>query len=143
LVVLDQFEEYFVYNRRDDGRTSFAAELAEALERTDVPVNFLISIREDALDKLDRFDREISGVFDNLLRCEHLDRDAADEAIRKPVAKWAELEGGHVGVEDELVGEVLDQVRAGRVRLGETGEGTLGGDDDERFFEAPYLQLVM
>jgi WD40 repeat protein len=143
LVILDQFEEYFVYNPTTDGRDSFAAEFADAVERTDVPVNFLVSIREDALDKLDRFDARITGVFDNLLRCRHLDWDAAEEAIRKPIEKWAELEREKVDVEGDLVDNVRDQVRAGRVRLGETGEGTLDAENEERFVEAPYLQLVM
>jgi hypothetical protein len=48
-------------------------------------VNVLISVREDALAKLDRFKQAIPGLFDNYLRIDHLDRDPGRQAIRKPL----------------------------------------------------------
>jgi hypothetical protein len=141
LVVLDQFEEYFVYHRagRDSG---FAAELTEALTRRDLLANFLVSIREDALARLDVFEREVPGLLSNLIRIEHLNGDDARDVIEKAVARWNEDRGDNVEVDKDLVAEVLDGVRTGRVFVGETGHGVVS-DDDDMSIEAPYLQLVM
>jgi hypothetical protein len=145
LVVLDQFEEYFVYHRADR-ETGFAAELTEALMRRDLVANFLISIREDALARLDVFEREVPGVLSNLIRIEHLNGDDAREVVEKAVERWNEDSGENVEVDKKLIAEVLDGVRTGRVFVGETGHGVVTGladDDDDILIEAPYLQLVM
>ena len=61
LIVLDQFEEYFLYHGRD---TQFADELARCVNRADLRANFLISIREDAYAGLgERFEGRISNVY--------------------------------------------------------------------------------
>ncbi len=52
VVILDQFEEYFVYHPREDGDGTFAAEFPRVLNRRDLSVSFLVSIREDALARL-------------------------------------------------------------------------------------------
>ena len=49
LVVLDQFEDYFLYHPHDEGPNSFQEELSLALRRRRTPANFILSIREDAL----------------------------------------------------------------------------------------------
>ena len=53
MVLLDQFEDYFKYP--DTGPRAFDAELAAALQRDDLPVSFVLSLRDDALSRLDRF----------------------------------------------------------------------------------------
>ena len=55
LVILDQFEEYFLYHPHEDYKGGFATEFAEAVNQS-VRTSFLISIREDSLAKLDRFE---------------------------------------------------------------------------------------
>ena len=48
--------------------------------------NFLIAVREDAYGRLgDLFGGRISNVYDNYLHLEYLTRDAARDAIEKPV----------------------------------------------------------
>ena len=144
LVVLDQFEEYFVYHRADHDE-GFAAELIEALSRRDLVANFLISIREDALASLDVFEREVPGVLGNLIRIDHLHKDDAREVIEKAVARWNEERHEDVQVDTGLIDDVLDGVRIGRVFVGEeSGRGIVTEDDDDNAaIEAPYLQLVM
>ena len=56
-----------------------------------------ISIREDALAKLDRFEGRVPGLLDNLLRIEHLDHEAAREAIEMPLEHWNRLRGAGRG----------------------------------------------
>ena len=48
LIMLDQFEEYLLYRSREPAAERFVDELARCVNRADLPVNFLIAIREDA-----------------------------------------------------------------------------------------------
>ncbi|MCK4449134.1 MAG: ATP-binding protein, partial [Anaerolineae bacterium] len=147
LIILDQFEEYFLYHPQEDGEGTFAVEFADAVNRLDLRASFLVSIREDALAKLDRFKGSIPNLFDNYLRIEHLDYEAARAAIEKPVEQYNLLRKTDVRVEPALVEAVLEQVRTGRVVLGEAGGGVVGAETSptiaEVRIETPYLQLVM
>ncbi|MBA3748855.1 MAG: NACHT domain-containing protein, partial [Solirubrobacterales bacterium] len=78
LVILDQFEEYFLYHDADG---PFITQLARLLARRDTAASVLIAIREDALARLDALAAHMPGLLDNLVRIEHLDRDAARAAI--------------------------------------------------------------
>jgi hypothetical protein len=148
LIVLDQFEEYFLYHPPGRGEDAFATELPRALNNRQLRARFVVAIREDALAKLDRFKREIPALFNTYLRVRHLNRDCAREAIRRPIEKYNRISpdgGPPVELEPELVEAVLDQVTAGRVVL-EQGGVAAGIDDSARAeerIEAPYLQLVM
>src|SRR3954453_21906803 len=118
-LVLDQFEEYFLYHDEGGG---LLRDLPELLQST--RVNVLIALREDSLARLDAFKAAIPSVFANQIRLEHLDRAAARSAILGPVDRWNRLTEEHVAVEPELVEAVLDQTGGTRI-------------------EAPYLQLVL
>ena len=136
-VILDQFEEYFLYHEGDP----FAAELAAAIREPGLRAHFLVGLREDALAKLDAFKGQIPNLFANYLRLDHLDRNGARAAILGPIERYNELTGEEVSVEPELVEALLDQVAAGRVDVGRAGRG--GVETDEERIEAPYLQLVL
>ncbi|HEX8090140.1 MAG TPA: hypothetical protein VF762_14865, partial [Blastocatellia bacterium] len=145
-VILDQFEEYFLYHAQEDGEGTFAVEFPRAVNSHDLRVSFLVSIREDALAKLDRFEGSIPNLFDNYLRIEHLDRDAGRAAIEKPIQQYNQLYaagGREIGIEPALVEAVLDQVETGQVVLGEAGRGAVSGEDAREEIETPFLQLVM
>jgi WD40 repeat protein len=144
-LVLDQFEEYFLYHGADGDAGPLAA-LAEVIRDPGTRVHVLLSVREDALAQLDAFKSQLPGLFGNSLRLDRLDRRAATRAIRGPLERYNELfaEGEAVEAEDELVEEILDSVEAGRIQLGAAGRG--GADDNaaERGrIEAPFLQLVL
>jgi WD40 repeat protein len=136
-VILDQFEEYFLYHERD----GFADELADAVREPTLRANFLLGLREDALAKLDAFKGRIPNLFANYLRLDHLDRRGGRAAIVGPVERYNELTGEEVRVEPELVEAVLDEVAAGKVDMGRAGRG--GVETDEERIEAPFLQLVL
>ena len=123
-LILDQFEEYFLYHGDADGPGALLHDLPELLR--DSRVNVLISLREDAIAQLDAFKARIPSVFGNQIRLEHLDREAARAAIVGPVARWNELSDNRIEIEPELVQAVLDEVTRDRDRV-----------------EAPYLQLVL
>ena len=150
ILVLDQFEEYFLYHASEDGAGTFAYEFPRALNRLDLRISFLIGIREDALAKLDAFKGRIPNLFDNYLRIEHLNTKAARAAIEKPIAAYNRLraEGTEeVAIEPELVDAVLGQVRAGQLTFGQAGRGAVDGGaapgSREDRIETPFLQLVM
>ncbi len=150
LIVLDQFEEYFLYHPREDGPGTFAGEFPAAVNRGSLRVNFLLSLREDTHAKLDRFEGKLRGLYDNQLRLAPLDRDAAEEAIRGPIERYNELHPADepVDVEPGLIGVVLDQVKAGAMELASVGRGVVAGaagpgEHDEMPIETSYLQLVM
>ncbi len=146
LVILDQFEEYFLYHG-DEGvdDVPFAQELAAAVNRPGLSASFLVSLRDDALARLDRFKARIPRLFSNYLRLRPLAGAAARSAIVEPVAVWNQLpaarDGGPVRLESELVAAVVEEVRRGRVRLDAGGRG--GATEAETGIEAPFLQLVM
>ncbi len=147
-MILDQFEEYFLYKTAGDEPETFAYQFAQAANRHGSPASFLVSLREDSVSKLDRFKRLIPDLFANYMRVERLTAQQAKEAIEEPIKRYNELDAedrlyaGEVSIETELVDEVVSQVRAGSVQLGSGGRGVAGGDDDAGI-EAPYLQLVM
>jgi hypothetical protein len=146
VVILDQFEEYFVYHPQDDGDGTFAAEFPRAVNQGELPVSFLLSMREDALARLDRFKGRIPNLFGNYLRVDRLNRKAAREAIVRPLEEYKRRvpESERVEIEPQLIEAVLTQVRAGNVELGQTGAGVVdGASERESRIEAPYLQLVL
>jgi WD40 repeat protein len=141
-LILDQFEEYFLYHQEED---VLSAELAEVVERRGLSANILIGIREDSLGRLDTFRKPIFNLLANRLRLDRLDRTAAREAIEGPIARYNELvdPDQRVEVEAALVQAVLDQVASGRVDPGAaSGRGVVEGDPSDSV-EAPYLQLVL
>jgi WD40 repeat protein len=147
LVILDQFDEYFLYHADESGEGTFAADLPRALGRRDLRANFLISIREDSYSKLDRFKDEIRNLYGNYLRIDHLDRAGARDATLKPLEHYNRLQPTGtppVSIEPALVDGVLDAVAAGQVKVGQVGAGTVGeAAPSDALIEAPYLQLVM
>ena len=148
VLLLDQFEEYFLY--RDAHDTSFGDELIALVNDAGLRVNVLISLREDALAQLDTFKSSIPALFDNCLRLEHLTEVAARAAIEKPLQLYNQRQPANsrpVSYEPSLVDEVIEQVRAGRVRLRAAGAGSVKtpavARANEARVEAPYLQMVM
>jgi WD40 repeat protein len=148
VIVLDQFEEYFLYHPNEGAPGTFFVEFPRALNRSDLRASFLIGIREDGLAKLDAFKGRIPNLFDNYLRIDHLSLKAARAAIEKPIEQWNALhvDQEDVAIEEGLVDAVLDQVRAGQFFLGTGGAGTTTPESKNgrgTVIETPFLQLVM
>jgi WD40 repeat protein len=146
LVVLDQFEEYFQYHPDETGPGTFGTQFPAIVNDPDLRVHFLMSLREDAWSRLDRFKGEIPELFGNYLRIDYLDRAAAHDAIVKPLEHYNETAAEPVGIEPELLDAILRDVRTGRLALAEgqpTGPGTEPAPEGEERVETPYLQLVM
>jgi CHASE2 domain-containing sensor protein len=120
LLVLDQFEQYFLYHPAAR-MPHFDAELAGVVACADLRVRCLISLREDALVGLDRFKDEIPDLFQNRLRLNRLIEQAALETIRRPLDRCNELRAPtqpKVELERGLAEEVVRQLRDDLTPLG-------------------------
>jgi len=145
LLILDQFEELFVYHP-EGARSRLDDEMPPVLLRSDVRIHVLIALREDALAGLDRFKGRIPGLFDNRLALAPLSASSARLAIERPLERFNELLGPDtpaVTLEPGLAEEVIRQLsghrpsyRGGRGAAAEAPEATSG-------IEPAYLQLVM
>lgn len=148
--IFDQFEEYFLYHPQSQAEEGFEAEFARTINRKELQVNFVLSMREDGLSKLDRFQARIPTLLSNMLRLEHLDRAAADAAIRKPLDQYNKLQPDGqppIGIEDKLVEALLEDLKSGKVTSDEAGQGqTLEpkiANETEARIETPFLQMVL
>jgi CHASE2 domain-containing sensor protein len=144
LLILDQFEEHFLYEPNgDDG---FDDELARCVNRPDLRAHFLISVREDAYSQIGpRFKSRIPDVYGNFLHLDFLDESAARSAVVEPIRAFndgLEATEQRFEVEPALVDAVLHQVRRGRVAIGDRAGPDVDAAGPARV-ETAYLQLVM
>jgi hypothetical protein len=151
VLIFDQFEEYFLYHAASAVSEGFDAEFARSVNRSEIDASFLLSMREDSLSKLDRFQGRIPNLLNNLLRLDHLDRDATMRAIREPLAAYNKrLQPGEppASIDDELVDALLDQVKTGSIILDqarEAGAASVGAGpiNDGTWIETAFLQVVL
>jgi WD40 repeat protein len=149
-IILDQFEDYFVYCSPTNNPSPFDKQFPEVVNDYSLRVNFLVSIKEDALAKLDRFTEYIPNLFNSSLRIEHLSRASAYTAIKKPIDRFNQLyaaKGWKVDIQPQLINAVLDQVGTGQELLAQEGLGILQNraatSSPALTIEPTYLQLVM
>ena len=148
VLIFDQFEEYFRSRAAPEVQDPFEAELAVLVNRAELPVHVLLSLREDSLAQLDRLEGRIPAILGNCIRLEHLDRDAAEEAIRLPLEHYAQ-EHEPVTIDDRLVEHLLDECAIGRIAFGRRARpiraepGTLAGKEAPTRIELPFLQLIL
>jgi WD40 repeat protein len=143
LIILDQFEEHFLYDADDGG---FDDEFAHCVNRPDLRAHFLISVREDAYSLIGpRYKSRIPNVYGNYLHLDFLDERAGRDAVLEPIKAFnTELPAGvpRFEVEPALVDAVLEEVRRGRVAIGDGGSSQVDAMGPARV-ETAYLQLVM
>ena len=147
LIILDQFEEYFLYHPPGEKENLFDEEFARAVNREEVDANFLVAMREDSLSRLDRFRVRIPNMLRNSLRLRHLDAASARDAMRKPLDVYAAQRPTEprMSIEDALVEELTQEIQVEKLMIGEGGQGVIerdGTDTDVRI-EAPFLQLAL
>jgi tetratricopeptide (TPR) repeat protein len=150
IILLDQFEDYFLYHDEGKGTGTFISEISQLVNSTDLRVNFLISIRDDAYTKLDCFKDEISNLFDDSIRIPPLQRDEARAAINGPLERYNSFYAAgrkRIFIEPELIEAVLEQVETDKVSLADAGGGggarTKAAGSHDAGIETPFLQLVM
>jgi hypothetical protein len=145
LLIFDQFEEYFLYHTPGTSAEGFDAEFARAVNQHDDGVNFMLSMREEELSKLDRFRVRIPNLLTNLLRLENLDREAAAEAIARPLDVYNEEHPeARKSIEDKLVEAILQQVGPENLSDGAGGQQPAAAERKGAVrIETPFLQVVL
>ncbi len=118
VVLLDQFEEYFVKLGRR-AQAEAAEQIATALERNKEKLRMLFSIREDYLGQLHELHEYLPEIMHNAYRLRPLDREQAKRAAISPAGPFG------IRVEEDLVDEVINDL------------------DREEGIEPAELQIVM
>ena len=140
LLVLDQFEEYFLYSS-DRMRSPAQRGISELLARRELDLRLLFGLRDDSLHLLDRLRAAIPGILDTTVRLGYLNEADVERAIRGPIRRYNEryrANAARVEIEDSLVEKVIRDLResGGRSGAEETGKGSAQ-------IELPYVQLTM
>ena len=85
VLVLDQFEEFFRYQRGKPDFDTVIQQLTTLVINPDIPVSIVISMREDFALELNAFKPKLPTLlFENYYRLEKMKPEAARDAIVKP-----------------------------------------------------------
>lgn len=137
ILVLDQFEEYFLYPNEIQ-IDLFCGALASLLARRNLEVHLLFSLRDDALHRLDHLRRHLPGLLDTTIELRHLDDAAVREAVVCPLAVWSRrperATAAPVGLDQDFVDALIAQLRP----KDNNGNAIAGGR-----IELAYLQLTL
>ena len=148
LIILDQFEYYFLHYKSNHS-AAFADELSKAVNSSALRANFLISIREDALSKLDVFKGKIPKLFDNYLRIEHLRTKTARDVISGPIGAYNDQEkpDPSYSIEEPLITAVVNQIAVKQKTSGQPDSEAIEMESasipNGLPIEASLLQIVM
>jgi len=143
-LVCDQFEEYFLYHPPSNAAENFESAFSRSINSRNVQVNFMLSLREDGLSKLDRFQGRIPTLLNNMLRLSHLDTQAARDATTKPIDAYNEEHpNSQMSLEPGLVDAVLADLSTIKVVSGESGQGEVATQSASTPIETPFLQVVL
>jgi len=111
VIVLDQFEEFFI-RLSPEFRAAFIAELGALYDARDVPVKVVLSLREDWLATVGEIETRIPEVFRTRMRLLPLTHEQARQAITAPVERLG------VDYEPALVEQLLDDLTTGASAAG-------------------------
>jgi Novel STAND NTPase 1/TIR domain len=144
LIILDQFEEYFLYRHKGQSEVlERERALSNLIARRDVPLHVLMVLRHDALHQLDQLRAYAPGILDTTIELHGLSDDGIKEAIRNPIARYNEnyrRGGPAITVEDRLVATLISQLKQAET---EFNQGRIIPGGEERRIELPYLQLAL
>lgn len=133
VVVLDQFEEFFRYQRGGEAFQPFLEQLTNVITASQLPVHVVFSMREDFALELNAFKPYMPlSLFDNFYRLEKLDKAGAKAAILTP------LQAIGYQYEPALLEKLLNDLLSRD--LDREGNNPLGCVTES--VEPPYLQIV-
>ena len=142
IIILDQFEEFFNYQRFKSEFTSFLHELSGAILDRTLPAHFVLSMREDFALELNALKNELPGIFDNYFRLEKLTKEKARQAISNPLKNtgysFAPSKGSQPGLLDQLQNDLASREQAEQLGI----DLVMAQDDLPLLVEPPHLQIV-
>ena len=142
--MLDQIEEYFLYHGRDRA-ARLPASCGRARRGRTCACTSCSASATTRSRELDAFKARMPGLFGNVLRLDHLDREAGARGDRRPARASTPSSAAPIAstAEPELVEAVLDEVATGRIEQGVGGPRDRAGRERRTGVEAPFLQLVL
>jgi len=141
LVILDQFEEYFLYRERER-MPALDRALGTLAARRDLPLHLLFGVRDDALHQLDQLRAFVPGILDTTIELRSLNDAGIQEAIRGPIERYNEnyrKNESPIAIEDRLVTTLIRQLKEADTTM---SKGRVTRADEGRV-ELPYLQLAL
>jgi hypothetical protein len=133
VIILDQFEEFFRYQKQGQQFHPFINQITSLIINTQLPLSLVISMREDFALELDAFKPKLPTLlFENYYRIDKLDEKAAKDAIKIP----AQRAGFHY--EPALFKQLLKDLLS---RDLDRAPSTLSQDINQTV-EPPYIQIV-
>jgi len=137
VVILDQFEEIFLYRRYQEDFLSFVKEFSQCVLDRVTSTAFIISMREDFALELNVFkDYLPTTLFENYFRLEKLNEEKARDAICRPVERFGFF------YENELLNTLLKDL-ADREKDAQFGASPKAFEKVmPSYVEPPYLQIV-
>lgn len=141
LLIFDQFEEIFQRHSYQDGFDTFLSNLSYVINRADLPLRIIFSMRDEFLGELSIFDNRIPDLFNNYYRLKYPDRDDAADIIKR-TAKLV-----NIPVDENNLGQLvrdLSTIEKGRTCLSESAvkESAPTSSFIERdYIVPPYLQI--
>jgi HEAT repeat protein len=116
IILIDQFEEFFLTNRTAKSRASFAKWLGETTQGENLPVSVLISIRSDFFSNLLKFSPYIEEPTSS--HSSHELQNFDSEQAKQILSMAAKADG--ISFEPELIQTVISELEAeNRVRPAE------------------------
>ena len=93
VVMLDQFEQFFILWSRPEARSAFIKELSICYDDQTLPLRFVIALRKDYYSDLGEFERVVSHlhVFRNEYWLDTMTLEEVQAAITRPLAKQSVL----------------------------------------------------
>lgn len=153
VLVLDQFEEYFLYHGH--GAADFEAGIARLASRRSSAVRIVFGVRNDRLFLLDRLRGGIPDILQNLFLIDRLDERGARDAVLKPIEAYNQQTGRIIRADEDVVNAVVKGADEREIfqRLPFRGRGMVSaeaGDGAQPSAErtllrvvAPFLQLAL
>lgn len=133
VLILDQFEEFFRYQRATTSFQPFIEQLTAVITNPQLPVSLVLSMREDFALELNALKSSLpTFLFDNFFRLERMNLLKAKDAIELPIKEL-----GYTYEEDllnKLISDLSNQYLISKPSV----NNILFGDT----IELPYLQIV-
>ncbi len=134
ILVLDQFEEMFLYTQEKEA-LQWARSLA-ALERLpELEVRIVFALRDDSLHRMDSLRRELPRALDSTLELKHLGPVGVQEAIEQPLRVWNERHTVDVRADTHFAATLMAQLQKEAPQR--------QAHDDPTRIELAYLQLTL
>lgn len=136
VIILDQFEEFFNYQRYSNVFNPFICQLAETIVNREINTTFVISMREDFALELNAFKPHLPTLlFENFYRLEKLTHASAYQAIKLPLEQ--------VGFQYETgLLDILITDLSQREQIDRFGLSAAALLEAPTLVEPPHLQIV-